>query len=144
MALPSITIVGNLTADPELKFLSSGQALVTFRIAASDRRKNAQTGEWEDGDTTFLRVTAWRQTAENAAESLTKGDRVVVTGRLKSRDYEDKDGSRKTSYEIDADEVGVALSRASARVNRSTRTTGTQTPANDGWDTPAGTNEVPF
>lgn len=143
MALPSITIIGNLTADPELKFTASGAALVSFRVAASDRRKNPQTGAWEDGETTFLRVTAWRQLAENASESLTKGDRVVITGRLKARDYEDKDGSKKTSYEIDADEIGVALSRGTAKQNRTTRTTAT-TPANDGWDTPGDPDGIPF
>lgn len=141
MALPTVTVVGNLTADPELKFISSGAALVAFRIAASDRRKNAETGAWEDGDTTFLRVTAWRQLAENIAESLTKGDRVVITGRLKSRDYDDKDGTKKTAYEIDADEVGVALSRGTAKQTRTTRST-TTSPA---WDTAAVADDgIPF
>lgn len=143
MTLPIVTLIGNLTADPELKFTTQGTALVSFRIASSDRRKNAQTGEWEDGDTTFLRVTAWRQLAENAAESLTKGDRVVITGRLKSRDYEDKDGTKKTSYEIDADEVGVALSRGTAKQTRTARRGHFEAVAGT-WDNPTQTDEVPF
>lgn len=106
MSLPAVTITGNLTADPELKFTNSGVARVSFTVAASERKKN-DNGQWEDGDTTFLRVTAWRQVAENCAETLTKGSPVVVVGRLRSRKVEDK-----TYFDLDADTVGLDLRRA--------------------------------
>lgn len=144
MALPIITVVGNLTVDPELRFTASGAALVKLRVAASDRRKNADTGAWEDGDTTFIDVTAWRQLAENVARSLRKGDRIVATGRLKSRTAENAEGQTRTYYELDADEVGPALSRGTAKLQKIDRSTGVSTTAN-AWNAgPAQDGEVPF
>lgn len=149
--LPQITIAGNLVSDPELRFTPSGAAICSFRIAASERKKNQATGEWEDGDTTFLSITTWRQVAENCAESLGKGDAVIVTGRLKSRTVENNDGSKTTYFDVDADEVGASLRRATAKLTRMTRTTTTNSSNtgnagwnDDPWATPAQSDEVPF
>lgn len=118
--LPNVTMEGRLVANPELQFLPSGAALCKFRVAANDRKRNAQTGQYEDGDPIFLSVTCWRNMAENVAETVQQGDLVVITGRLKQRDYE-VEGQRRTSYEIDADDIGVSLRFGSARLNRTQR-----------------------
>ncbi|GIH89901.1 single-stranded DNA-binding protein [Planobispora siamensis] len=117
----SITIVGNLTADPDLRFTTSGTAVASFTVAASRRLFDQQSNQWKDGDTLFLRCNAWRQMAEHATNSLAKGMRVIVTGRLRQRDYEAKDGSKRTAYEIDVDELGPSLKFATARVTKTTR-----------------------
>ena len=119
-----ITVVGNLTADPELRFTPSGQAVANFTVASTNRMLDKTTNEWKDGDTVFIRCSVWRQYAENVAESLTKGTRVVVTGRLKVRQYETRDGGKGTSVECDVDEVGPALRYATAKVNRVARSDG--------------------
>ncbi|MFD3929559.1 single-stranded DNA-binding protein [Streptomyces sp. NPDC058614] len=113
-----ITIVGNLVDDPELRFTPAGAAVAKFRIASTPRRFNKTTNEWEDGDALFLTCSVWRQAAENAAESLARGTRVIVQGRLKQRSYEDKEQVKRTVYEIDVDEVGPTLARATAKVTR--------------------------
>ena len=120
----NITVVGNLTADPELRFTPSGQAVANFTVASTARFMDRQTNEWKDGDTIFLRWSVWRQYAENVAESLTKGTRVIVTGRLKVRQYETREGGKGTSVECDVDEVGPALKTATAKVNRVARSDG--------------------
>ncbi len=119
-----MTVVGNLTADPELRFTPSGHAVANFTVASTNRMLDKQTNEWRDGDTIFIRCSVWRQYAENVAESLTKGTRVVVTGRLKVRQYETRDGGKGTSVECDVDEVGPALRYATAKVNRVSRSEG--------------------
>ena len=120
----NITVVGNLTADPELRFTPSGQAVANFTVASTSRFLDKQSNEWKDGDTIFLRCSVWRQYAENVAESLTKGTRVIVTGRLKVRQYETREGGKGTSVECDVDEVGPALKNATAKVNRIARSDG--------------------
>ncbi|MDO5633397.1 MAG: single-stranded DNA-binding protein [Micrococcus sp.] len=116
-----ITVVGNLTADPELRFTPNGAAVANFTIASTPRTFDRQSNEWKDGEALFLRCSIWREAAENVAESLTKGMRVIVQGRLKARSYDDRDGNRRTSYELDVDEVGPALRFATAKVTRSQR-----------------------
>jgi single-strand DNA-binding protein len=116
-----ITVVGNLVADPELRFTSSGQPVATFRIASTPRIMDRQTNEWKDGDSLFLTCNVWRQAAENTAESLQRGMRVIVTGRLKQRNYETKEGEKRTVYEVEVDDVGPSLRNASAKVNRVSR-----------------------
>jgi single-strand DNA-binding protein len=116
-----ITVVGNLTGDPELRFTPSGQAVANFTVASTNRMLDKATNEWKDGDTVFIRCSVWRQYAENVAESLTKGTRVIVTGRLKVRQYETREGGKGTSVECDVDEVGPALRYATTKVNRVAR-----------------------
>ncbi|MEU9894262.1 single-stranded DNA-binding protein [Streptomyces phaeochromogenes] len=111
-----ITIVGNLVDDPELRFTPAGAAVAKFRIASTPRQFDKQTNEWRDGDSLFLTCSVWRQAAENVAESLQRGVRVIVQGRLKQRSYEDREGVKRTVYEIDVDEVGPTLARATAKV----------------------------
>ena len=119
-----ITVVGNLVDDPELRFTPSGAAVANFRIASTPRTFDKQTNEWKDGDALFLSCAVWRQYAENVAESLTKGMRVIVTGRLKSRQYETREGEKRTAMEIDVEEVGPALRYATAKVARAARSGG--------------------
>ncbi|HVU75168.1 MAG TPA: single-stranded DNA-binding protein [Mycobacteriales bacterium] len=116
-----ITIVGNLVEDPNLRFTASGQAVASFRIASTPRFLDKATNEWKDGDGLFLTVNVWRQMAENCAESLVKGSRVIVQGRLKQRSYETKEGEKRTVYEVEADDVGPSLRNATARVNKTAR-----------------------
>jgi single-strand DNA-binding protein len=116
-----ITVVGNLVDDPELRFTPSGAAVANFRIASTPRTFDRQTNEWKDGDALFLTCSVWRQAAENVAESLQKGMRVVVQGRLKSRQFETREGEKRTVFEIDVDEVGPSLRYATAKVQRTTR-----------------------
>ena len=113
-----ITVVGNLTDDPELRFTPSGAAVANFRIASTPRNLNRQTNEWEDGEALFLSCSIWRQAAENVAESLQKGMRVVVQGRLKSRSYETREGEKRTVVELQVEEIGPSLRYASAKVTR--------------------------
>ncbi|MFM9652783.1 single-stranded DNA-binding protein [Streptomyces galilaeus] len=113
-----ITVVGNLVDDPELRFTASGVAVAKFRIASTPRVYDRQTSEWKDGDALFLTCSVWRQAAENVAESLTRGMRVIVQGRLKQRSYEDSQGVKRTVYELDVDEVGPTLARATAKVTK--------------------------
>jgi single-strand DNA-binding protein len=114
----TITLVGNLTADPELRFTPSGAAVANFTVASTPRMFDRNTNEWRDGDAMFLNCAVWRQAAENVAESLQKGMRVIVQGRLKSRSYETREGERRTVFEVDVDEIGPALRYATAKVNR--------------------------
>jgi single-strand DNA-binding protein len=116
-----ITVVGNLTGDPELRFTPSGAAVANFTIASTPRTFDRQTNEWKDGDTLFLNCSIWRQAAENVAESLQKGMRVVAQGRLKARSYETREGEKRTVMELDVDEVGPSLKYATAKVTRVTR-----------------------
>ena len=116
-----ITIVGNLVDDPELRFTPSGAAVANFRIASTPRIYDRQSGEWRDGDTLFLTCSVWRQAAENVAETLQKGMRAIVQGRLKSRQYETREGEKRTVFEIDVDEVGPSLRSATAKVAKTTR-----------------------
>lgn len=113
-----ITLVGNLTADPELRFTPSGAPVANFTVASTPRTFDRATSEWKDGDAMFINCSVWRQAAENAAETLTKGMRVIVQGRLKSRSYETREGERRTVFEIEVDEVGPSLRYATAKVNR--------------------------
>jgi single-strand DNA-binding protein len=122
-----ITIAGNLVDDPELRFTPAGQPVARFRVASTPRFRDNATGEWKDGDSLFLTCNVWRQAAENVAESLTRGMRVIVSGRLRQRSYETKEGEKRTVYEIEADEVGPSLRSASAKVNRVARTGGNGT-----------------
>jgi single-strand DNA-binding protein len=141
-----ITVVGNLVDDPELRFTPSGAAVANFRIASTPRTFDRQANEWKDGEALFLTCSVWRQAAENVAESLQKGMRVVVQGRLKSRQYETREGERRTVFEIDADEVGPSLKYATAKVTKATRSGGggygqsggaAPSGAEDPWATPA-------
>ena len=145
-----ITVVGNLTADPELRFVPSGAAVANFTVASTPRTFDKTSGEWKDGDALFLRCSIWRDAAEHVSESLTKGARVIVTGRLKPRSYE-KDGQKHTVIELDVEEIGPSLRWATAKVARAARTTGATSGAADSWNTgpaPAGAggsgDEPPF
>jgi single-strand DNA-binding protein len=130
-----ITVVGNLVDDPELRFTPSGAAVAKFRIASTPRVYDKQTSEWRDGDALFLTCSVWRQAAENVAESLAKGVRVIVQGRLKQRSYEDGQGVKRTVYELDVDEVGPTLARATAKVTKNQAGGGNRggTPTDDPW-----------
>jgi single-strand DNA-binding protein len=150
-----ITVVGNLTGDPELRFTPSGAAVCSFTIASTPRTFDRQANEWKDGDTLFLRCSIWREAAENVAESLVKGTRVVAQGRLVQRSYETREGEKRTVVELQVDEVGPSLRYASAKVTRAPRSSGGggfsgggTAPAADPWATsaPGGTfaDEPPF
>jgi len=116
-----ITIAGNLVDDPELRFTPAGQPVARFRVASTPRFRDNSTGEWKDGDSLFLTCNVWRQAAENVAESLTRGTRVIVSGRLRQRSYETKEGEKRTVYEVEVDDVGPSLRNASAKVNKVAR-----------------------
>ena len=149
----TITVIGNVTRDPELRFTPSGAAVANFTIASTPRTFDKQTNEWKDGDTLFLSCAVWRQAAENVAESLQRGMRVIVQGRLKSRQYETREGEKRTVFEIDVEEVGPSLRSASAKVTKTTRSGGgggysgggggssggggQSAPADDPWASPA-------
>ncbi|HEX7404806.1 MAG TPA: single-stranded DNA-binding protein [Candidatus Nanopelagicaceae bacterium] len=117
----NITLIGNLVDDPELRFTPSGAAVAKFRVASTPRYIDKATGEWKDGDSLFLQCNIWRQAAENVAESLTKGMRVILSGRLKQRSYETKEGEKRTVFEVEVDEVGPSLRNATAKVTKTTR-----------------------
>ena len=119
-----ITIAGNLVDDPELRFTPAGQPVARFRVASTPRFRDNNSGEWKDGDSLFLTCNVWRQAAENVAESLTRGMRVIVSGRLRQRSYETKEGEKRTVYEVEVDDVGPSLRNASAKVNRIARSGG--------------------
>ncbi len=158
----NITIIGNLVDDPELRFTPSGAAVAKFRVASTPRYLDRNTNEWKDGDSLFLQCQIWRQAAENVAESLTRGMRVIVSGRLKQRSYETKEGEKRTVFEVEVDEVGPSLRNATAKVTKTTRAAGgaasaaggfttdsfsddpwaSSAPAGGGWTT--NTDEPPF
>ncbi|MGW6977973.1 single-stranded DNA-binding protein [Streptomyces sp. NPDC054932] len=115
-----ITVVGNLVDDPELRFTPSGAAVAKFRVASTPRTFDRQTNEWKDGESLFLTCSVWRQAAENVAESLQRGMRVIVQGRLRQRSYEDREGVKRTVYELDVEEVGPSLKNATAKVAKTT------------------------
>ncbi len=119
-----ITVVGNLTADPELRFTPSGAAVANFTVASTPRTFDKNSNEWKDGEALFLRCSVWRQAAENVAESLHKGTSVIVQGRLKQRSYETKEGEKRTVYELDVDEIGPSLRWATAKVTKASRSGG--------------------
>lgn len=131
-----ITIIGNLTAEPELRFTPSGAAVANFTIASTPRQFDRQSNEWKDGETLFMRCSVWREAAENVAETLQKGMRVIAQGRLKSRSFDTKEGDRRTVMELDVDEVGPSLRFASAKVNRQSRGGGSG--GSGGWDNGGG------
>jgi single-strand DNA-binding protein len=120
----TITVVGNLTADPELRFTPSGAAVANFTVASTPRIYDRQSSEWKDGDALFLRCNIWREAAENVAESLTRGSRVIVTGRLKQRSFETREGEKRTVFEVEVDEIGPSLRYATAKVNKASRSGG--------------------
>jgi single-strand DNA-binding protein len=119
-----ITLVGNLVDDPQLRYTPTGQAVANFRVASTPRFLDRNTNEWKDGDSLFLSCNVWRQAAENVAESLQRGMRVIVSGRLRQRSYETKEGEKRTVYEVEVDEVGPSLRNASAKVTKTSRSTG--------------------
>jgi single-strand DNA-binding protein len=116
-----ITVVGNLTADPELRFTPSGAAVANFTVASTPRILDRQSGEWKDGEALFMRCNIWREAAENVAESLSRGSRVIVTGRLKQRSYETREGEKRTVVEVEVEEIGPSLKYATAKVNKASR-----------------------
>ncbi|MCK6083020.1 single-stranded DNA-binding protein [Corynebacterium kefirresidentii] len=164
--MTNITIIGNLVEDPILRFTPAGAAVCNFRVASTPRTYNKQTQQWEDGEAMFLTCNAWRQLGENTAESLTKGMRVIVTGKLKQRSFQTREGENRSVFEIDVEEVGPSLRYATAQVNRNPQQGGQQTnqqqaqqnaqqglgaqPANDPWQSQGGfsgqgsNDEVPF
>ena len=154
-----ITISGNLVDDPELRFTPSGQPVARFRVASTPRFRDNASGEWKDGDSLFLSCNVWRQAAENVAESLQRGMRVIVSGRLRQRSYETKEGEKRTVFEVEVDEVGPSLRNATAKVVKAARGpgggggygggSGGGPPADDPWSTPAAagggfSDEPPF
>jgi len=132
----NLTMIGNLVSDPELRFTPSGAAVAKFTVASTPRYLDKTTNEWKDGDSLFLQCQIWRQAAENVAESLTKGMRVIVSGRLKQRSYETKEGEKRTVFEVEVDEVGPSLRNATAKVTKAARQTGT------GYSAPASTTQT--
>ena len=145
-----LTIVGNLVDDPQLRYTATGSAVANFRVASTPRYLDKTANEWRDGDSLFLTCNVWRQPAENVAESLERGMRVIVSGRLRQRTYETKDGDKRTVYEVEVDEVGPSLRNASAKVTRAARRTGPPASvpaAGDPWAADAGGDgpaEPPF
>lgn len=119
-----ITVVGNLTADPELRFTPAGAAVANFTVASTPRTFDRQSNEWKDGDALFMRCNIWREAAENVAESLTRGSRVIVSGRLRQRSYETREGEKRTVVELEVDEIGPSLRYATAKVNKANRSGG--------------------
>jgi single-strand DNA-binding protein len=146
----NITVVGNLTADPELRFTPSGAAVANFTVASTPRIYDRQSGEWKDGEALFLRCAIWREAAENVAESLTRGSRVIVQGRLKQRSFETREGEKRTVVEVEVDEIGPSLRYATAKVNKASRSGaggggfggggGQRQPAQTGGGTSGGTS----
>ena len=136
----TITMIGNLVDDPELRFTPSGAAVAKFRVASTPRYLDKTTNEWKDGESLFLQCQIWRQAAENVAESLTKGMRVILSGRLKQRSYETKEGEKRTVFEVEVDEVGPSLRNATAKVTRAQRAGGTS----GGFSAPTATGGESF
>jgi single-strand DNA-binding protein len=143
MSENSVTLVGNLTDDPELRFTAQGAAVANFRIAVSKRIKDPQTNEWKDGDTSFFRINVWRQLAENVAESLTRGMRVVVTGTLKMRQWETQEGEKRSVVEVEATEVGPSLKWATAKVEKTSRQGQGAASGGGDWDSTSSSAPVP-
>ena len=161
-----LTIVGNLTADPELRFTQNGAAVVNFTVASTPRTYDKQAQQWVDGEALFMRCSAWREQAEHAAESLAKGMRVVVVGKLKARSYQDREGNNRTAWELEADEIAPSLRYATANVTKANSNSGGMNnnnnggspwggqpqqpqqpqaqpqPQQQGWDLPAGTPQA--
>ena len=131
-----VTVVGNLTADPELRYTQNGVAVANFTIASTPRMYDRQAGEWKDGEALFMRASVWREFAEHVASSLTKGARVVATGRLRQRSYETKEGEKRTSIELEVDEIGPSLRYATAQVQRQAMTGKIGAGSDDGWSAP--------
>jgi single-strand DNA-binding protein len=158
----NITMIGNLTNDPELRFTPNGAAVAKFTVASTPRYMDRTTNEWKDGDTLFLNCQIWRQAAENVAESLTRGMRVIVSGRLKQRSYETKEGEKRTVFEVEVDDVGPSLRNATAKVTKTTRQNGgaaassftaaeasddpwaSTTPVGGGWSSSVAEEQPPF
>ena len=158
-----ITVIGNLTADPELRFTPSGAAVANFTVASTPRNFDRQSGEWKDGEALFMRCNVWRQAAENVAESLTRGSRVIVSGRLKQRSFDTKEGEKRTVIELEVDEIGPSLRYATAKVTKASRGDGGGNfsgggggggggfgsssagggGSSDPWSTPAGPSDEP-
>lgn len=138
-----ITVVGNIVGDPELRFTPSGAAVCNFRIASTPRRYDKQQQEWIDGEAMFLGCAAWKRLAENVAESLHKGMRVIVQGRLKSRTYETRDGEKRTAYEIDVQDCGPSLMYAGTKIERSRESSVQEPTQDDPWGKPAGGGDEP-
>jgi single-strand DNA-binding protein len=136
----NITMIGNLVDDPELRFTPSGAAVAKFRVASTPRYLDKATNEWKDGDSLFLQCQIWRQAAENVAETLTKGMRVILSGKLKQRSYETKEGEKRTVFEVEVDEVGPSLRNATAKVTKAAPTSGKTAPKADSHD--AGSDDV--
>jgi single-strand DNA-binding protein len=142
----TITIVGNLTDDPDLRFTPNGAAVANFTVASTPRFFDKQTNEWRDGEALFLRCSIWRQAAENVAETLQRGARVIVSGRLKQRSYETREGEKRTTFEVEVDEIGPSLKYATAKVTKTSRSGGNSGGGNfggggnDPWAAPAGTS----
>ena len=133
----TITVIGNLVSDPELRFTPAGAAVANFTVASTPRTFDRNSNEWKDGEALFLRCSVWRETAENVAESLTKGMRVILSGDLKQRSYETKEGEKRTVIELEVQEIGPSLKYANAKVNRTQRTAGNrQQPAGQGGNQP--------
>jgi single-strand DNA-binding protein len=141
-----ITLVGNLVDAPELRFTPAGHAVAKFRLASTPRYLDKSTGEWKDGDSLFMTCNVWRQAAEHVAESLGRGTRVIVTGRLRQRSYETKEGEKRTVYEVECDEVGPSLKNATAKVEKVTRASAAEmAAATDAWaGEHQGADEPPF
>jgi single-strand DNA-binding protein len=132
----NITLIGNLTDDPELRFTPSGAAVAKFRVASTPRYLDRQTGEWKDGEALFLSCNVWRQAAEHVAESLQRGTRVIVSGRLRQRSYETREGEKRTVFELEVDEIGPSLRYATAKVQKMSRSSGGGFGAGGGSDDP--------
>lgn len=131
-----LTVVGNLTGDPELRYTPTGTAVANLTVASTPRYYDKQTGGWRDGDTLFMRANVWRTTAENAAESLSKGDRVVLSGRLRQKSYQTREGEQRIVYELEADELGPSLRYATTKVNKVTRESATAGTGGDDGEPP--------
>src|SRR3954453_19722980 len=138
---PTITLIGNLTGDPELRFVPSGAAVANFTVASTPRKINRQTNEGGGETALFLNCSVWRQAAENAAESLVRGSRVIVSGRLKARSYETREGEKRTVFEVDVDEVGPSLKYATAKVTKTQRSSGGQGFQSGGGEDPWASNQ---
>lgn len=141
-----VTVVGNLAADPELRYTSQGVAVANFTVASTPRQFDKQSGEWKDGDPLFLRCAIWRQAAENVAESLTKGARVIVSGQLKQRSFETREGEKRTVIELEVDEIGPSLRYATAKVERVARdgNRSGSPDSSDPWSAAPSSEEAPF
>ncbi len=138
-----ITVIGNLTADPELRFTPAGAAVANFTVASTPRTFDRNTNEWKDGEALFLRCNIWREAAENVAESLTRGSRVIVSGRLKQRSYETREGEKRTVVELEVDEIGPSLRYATAKVNKASRGGGSGGSGNAGFSSAPASRQAP-